>query len=133
MAHTCLIQTKSRWNRRSDERVDLWVLRNNHVPPYLYWGLEQLGDDEITRILDEAGALLLLADFPSTGRKIDRKAEAHLPMAIKFWFPNAYDEQLHQVLTSEIIFLLLSLLKATLEITLFFKIQAYYRGNVCPI
>lgn len=68
------------------------------MPPYLYWGLEQLGDDEITQVLDKVSALLLLADYPSTGLKVDKKAEALVPASLQFWFPNARSEQLYQVM-----------------------------------
>ena len=89
--------------RRQGERTDLWVVRNNHMMPYLYWGFEQLNDDEIVEVLRKTGAVLFLSDFPQLTRGINHSAEANVTAFVQSWFSTASDEKLHQVNISELI------------------------------
>lgn len=77
--------------------MDLWVVRNNHMMPYLYWGFEQLSDDEVVGILGKAKAVLFLSDFKPLTRSINRKAEFMVTRFVRDWFSTARNEQLHQV------------------------------------
>lgn len=77
--------------------MDLWVVRNNHMMPYLYWGFEQLADEEVVRVLEKAKAVLFLSDFKPLTRGINRKAEVMVTRFVQEWFSSARDEQLHQV------------------------------------
>ena len=88
-----------RWmqSRRQDERTDLWIVRNNHMMPYLYWGFEQLSDEEVVDVLRRTGAVLFLSDFPQLTKDINHTAEAAVTTFVRSWFSTASDEKLHQV------------------------------------
>ena len=66
--------------------------------PYLYWGFEQLRDEEVERLLQKTKAVLFLSDFVPLTRGINRKAEKAVASFVRGWFSSARDEQLHQVL-----------------------------------
>jgi hypothetical protein len=80
-----------------DERVDVWIVRNNGIANYFYWGFEQLSDDEIDDILERSRAVLFLAEYPSTKKGLARREEERALDGIKTGFPDADESQLHQV------------------------------------
>ena len=65
--------------------------------PYLYWGFEQLSDEEVVDVLRRTGAVLFLSDFPQLTRGINHTAEANVTAFVRSWFSTASDEKLHQV------------------------------------
>lgn len=75
----------------------MWVVRNNHMMPYLYWGFEQLNDEEVVDVLRRTEAVLFLSDFPQLTRGINHTAEANVTNFVRSWFSTASDEKLHQV------------------------------------
>lgn len=75
----------------------MWIVRNNGIAPWLYWGFQQLGNDEIADTLGRSRAVLFLAEWPTVKRGGERHAEERALENIQASFPGANKEQMHQV------------------------------------
>lgn len=92
-----------------DERVDVWVVRSNNIPPYLFWGFQQLQDVEIEGVIHQAKAVLFLGGSKSQDNSTEM---AKAVEKVLFWFPDMQPSQIQQVspTTPELVWLVLTCL-----------------------
>ena len=73
--------------------MDIWIVRFNKIPPFNFWGFQQLEDTEIEDVIRQVRAVLFLG-----GSNSHNATEMHLAVEqVLFWFPDMLEQQVQQV------------------------------------